>query len=95
MFDRVVQTVGLFQMGNSFGADGNLIASDSTFFNLFSDRNPTQVDIGLIYLSEDADIEIVQAQLRAGLPNDIKVLTMPESVGWGDRKYITLSYTHK
>lgn len=78
--DLVVQTVGLFQMGASFGADGNLIASDSTFFNLMSDRNPTEVDIGLIQLTSDADIEIVQAQLRAGLPNDVKVLTVPEFV---------------
>ncbi len=27
---QVVQTIGLFEMGASFGADGNLIASDST-----------------------------------------------------------------
>ncbi|HHP7231063.1 MAG TPA: ABC transporter permease DevC, partial [Xenococcaceae cyanobacterium] len=78
--DRLVQTVGLFQMGASFGADGNLIASDSTFFNLFSDRNPTQVDIGLIQLTSDADLKAVQAQIRAGLPNDVKVLTVPEFV---------------
>ncbi len=78
--DRLVQTVGLFQMGASFGADGNLIASDSTFFNLISDRNPTQIDIGIIHLTSDADIKKVQAQLRSGLPNDVKVLTMPEFV---------------
>ncbi|VEP15332.1 ABC transporter [Hyella patelloides LEGE 07179] len=78
--DRLVQTVGLFQMGASFGADGNLIASDSTFFNLVRDRNPTQVDIGLIKITSDADLETIQAQLRAGLPNDVKVLTVPEFV---------------
>ncbi len=78
--DRVVETVGLFTMGASFGADGNLLASDSTFFNLVRDRNPTQVDIGLIQLTADADLATVQAQLRAGLPNDIKVLTVPEFI---------------
>ncbi len=78
--DRVVQTVGLFKMGASFGADGNLLASDSTFFNLVRDRNPTQVDIGLIQLTADADLATVQAQLRAGLPNDVKVLTVPEFI---------------
>ena len=78
--DRVVQTIGLFQMGASFGADGNIIASDSTFFNLISDRNPTQVDIGLIHLASDADLESVKAELRSGLPNDVKVLTVPEYV---------------
>ncbi len=78
--DRLVQTIGLFQMGVSFGADGNIIASDSTFFNLISDRNPTQVDIGLIQLTSDADLESVRSQLRSGLPNDVKVLTVPEYI---------------
>ena len=78
--DRVVQTIGLFKMGASFGADGNLIVSDSTFFNILRDRNPSEVDIGLIKLTPDAKIEAVQAQLRAGLPDDVKVLTIPEFV---------------
>ena len=76
--DRVVQTVGLFSMGASFGADGNLIASDSTFFNLMPERNPTQVDIGLLYLAPNANIKKVQQQLQKGLPDDVKVLTVEE-----------------
>ena len=76
--DRVVETVGLFSMGASFGADGNLIVSDSTFFNLIRERNPSQVDIGLIYLAPNADIDAVQRQLRSRLPNDVKVLTIDE-----------------
>lgn len=76
--DRVVETVGLFSMGASFGADGNLIVSDATFFNLMPERNPTQVDIGLIYLAPDAEIEEVQQQLKAGLLDDVKVLTVKE-----------------
>ena len=76
--DRVVETVGLFSMGASFGADGNLIVSDSTFFNLMRERNPTQVDIGLIYLAPNAERELVQQQLQAGLPNDVSVLTVEE-----------------
>lgn len=35
--DKTVQAVGLFKLGASFGADGNLIASDSTFAKLFRD----------------------------------------------------------
>ncbi len=84
----VVQTIGLFKMGASFGADGNLIASDSTFFNILrdhgsasvADRNPTQVDIGLIRLTADADLTTAQTRLRAGLPNDVEVLTLPEFI---------------
>lgn len=50
------------------------------FLSSKSDRNPTQVDIGLIQLSPDADLATVQAQLRESLPNDVKVLTVPEFV---------------
>ncbi|MGK7918155.1 MAG: ABC transporter permease DevC [Prochloraceae cyanobacterium] len=78
--DRVVQTIGLFKMGASFGADGNLIASDSTFFNILRERHPHQIDIGLIRLKSEADLKTTQAQLRAGLPNDIEVLTRPEFI---------------
>ena len=77
---QVVQTIGLFKMGASFGADGNLIASDSTFFNILRDRNPSQVDIGLIRLTADADLTTAQTRLRAGLPNDVEVLTLPEFI---------------
>jgi putative ABC transport system permease protein len=76
--DRTIQTVGLFKMGASFGADGNLIASDSTFFHLFGDRNPTQVDIGSIQLTPEANVTEVQTRLQAGLPDDVVVLTVPE-----------------
>ena len=78
--DRLVQTVGLFKMGASFGADGNLIASDNTFFNIKGDRNSEQVDIGLIKLTPDANIETVREQLEVGLPDDVKVLTIPEFI---------------
>lgn len=79
--ERTVTTIGLFTMGASFGADGNLIVSDSTFFNLMSDsRHPTGVDIGLIHLTPNADLTTVQAQLKAGLPNDVEVLTVPEFI---------------
>ncbi len=77
---QVVQTIGIFEMGASFGADGNLIASDSTFFNLLRYRNSSQIDMGLIRLTTDADLSTVQAQLRAGLPNDVEVLTVPEFI---------------
>ena len=76
--DRLVETVGLFSMGASFGADGNLIVSDSTFFNLMRERNPSQVDIGLIYLFPDTERAIIQKQLQAGLSNDVSVLTVEE-----------------
>lgn len=76
--DKTIQAVGLFKLGASFGADGNLIASDSTFAKLFRDRSLSQIDVGLIQLKPNVDLETVKHDLQASLPNDIKVLTKAE-----------------
>ena len=75
-----IQTVGLFRMGASFGADGNAITSASTFLTLFPNRRSSQIDIGLIQLEPEADLNQVQAHLRAGLPDNVKVLTKAEFI---------------
>ena len=73
-----IQTIGLFTLGASFGADGNIITSDSTFLKLFPDRQANQIDVGLINLKPGNDVQKIQQQLQAGLPNDVKVLTPTE-----------------
>lgn len=73
-----IQVTGLFTMGASFVADGNVITSDSTFLKLFPERQPSQVDVGLLQLNRSADPARVQAKLAAGLPNDVRVLTLEE-----------------
>ena len=75
---RNIKVGGVFTLGTSFVADGNVIASDSTFMNLFPDRTPDQVDVGLINLQPDADIKKTQSMLKAILPDDVKVLTLAE-----------------
>jgi putative ABC transport system permease protein len=75
-----IEVSGLFTMGASFVADGNVITSDSTFLKLFRDRQPHQIDIGLIHLNANANIAQVQSQLLANLPEDIKILTVEEFV---------------
>lgn len=70
-----VAVKGLFSNGASFAADGNVIASDSTFLQLFPDRKPDRIEVGLISLKPGADIEQVRSQLEAGLPDDVRVLT--------------------
>ncbi|NJM19940.1 MAG: FtsX-like permease family protein [Richelia sp. RM1_1_1] len=76
--EQTIQAVGLFQMGASFGADGNIITSDSTFLKLFSERQVNQIEVGLINLKKNVDVEKVQSQLKANLPNDVRVLTPQE-----------------
>jgi len=75
---RNIQVGGVFTLGTSFVADGNVIASDSTFMNLFPDRQPDEIDVGLIQLQPGADILKVQSMLKSILPDDVKVLTLAE-----------------
>ncbi|WP_414623053.1 ABC transporter permease DevC [Calothrix sp. CCY 0018] len=76
--EQNIQTVGLFKMGTSFAADGNIITSDSTFLKLFPNRKANQIEVGLINLNPDADVEKLRSQLQANIPNDVKVLTPQE-----------------
>ncbi|KOP22548.1 ABC transporter [Hapalosiphon sp. MRB220] len=78
--NAAIRVIGVFTMGASFSADGNLIVSDSTFLRLFPDRRPDEIDIGLIMLKPSANLEQVQATLRAKLPNDVLILTKEEYI---------------
>ena len=83
------QAVGVFSLGASFGAEGNLITGTSSFLTLFPDRSPDQIDIGVVQLRSGADARNVQSQLQAGLPTDVKVLTKAEFIQlerqyWGE-----------
>jgi putative ABC transport system permease protein len=79
MNDRVlVKVAGLFRLGVSFVADGNVIASDSTFLQMFPGRSPNQIDMGLIRLHPGADRAQVRAKLAAQLPPNVLVLTLEE-----------------
>lgn len=76
--DKQIWVVGLFTLGVSFGAEGTMITSDSTFLRLFSDRQPEEIDVGLISLNKSANLKQVQTQLRATLPDDVLILTREE-----------------
>ncbi|MDZ7949533.1 ABC transporter permease DevC [Nostoc sp. DedQUE09] len=83
---KAVFVKGLFTDGASFAADGNVITSDSTFLQLFPQRQPDRIEVGLITLKPDADTEKVRSQLVNGLPNDVRVLT-PEEFAKVERTY--------
>ncbi|MGF1601914.1 MAG: ABC transporter permease DevC [Thermosynechococcaceae cyanobacterium] len=72
---REVRVGGLFTLGASFAADGNLITSDLNFLRVFDRRTPGLVDIGLIRTQPDADVEAVIQRLKTMLPDDILVLS--------------------
>ena len=78
---RRVKVGGIFELGASFGADGNIITSDRNFLRLFADkRQRGLIDIGLIRLKPGADAAIVKEQLISYLAKDVKILTKQEYV---------------
>lgn len=72
---KLVQVDGLFSNGASFAADGNVITSDSTFLQLYPDRSPTDIEVGLIHLQPGANLDRVRSDLKALLPDDVLVGT--------------------
>ncbi|WP_110985465.1 ABC transporter permease DevC [Acaryochloris thomasi] len=72
---REVRVGGLFTLGASFAADGNLITSDLNFLRIFDQRPPGLIDVGLIRTQPEADIESVIQRLQTTLPDDVIVLS--------------------
>ncbi len=83
---RRIKVGGLFTLGASFGADGNLITSDINFLRIFSNRQKGLIDIGLIRLKPGADANVVAQELRKYLPNEVNVLTKQEFIDF-ERNY--------
>jgi len=77
-----VKVVGLFQLGTSFGSDGNLITSYTNFLRIFKNRQKGFIDIGLIKLKPNADKELFIQKLRQYLPPDVKVFSKQELVSF-------------
>jgi putative ABC transport system permease protein len=68
-----VNVVGLFTLGPSFGADGNVIMSDSNFLNLFAGyRKLGEIDIGLIQLKPHADTQRVLKTIKTAYQKMLK-----------------------
>jgi putative ABC transport system permease protein len=72
---RKITVGGIFKMGASFGADGNIITSDLNLIRLNSRRSQGLIDIGLIKTKPSVDVSQVLTNIRRVLPDDVKVLT--------------------
>jgi len=71
---RKIRVGGLFSLGTSFGADGNIITSDINFLRLFPNRDPGLIDIGIIKLEEGADKDLILKTLQNKLvEGDVQV----------------------
>ena len=82
-----VRIGGLFSLGPSFGVDGNLLVSDSTFLRINPNTRPADmIDIGLISLKPGTNAETVLKNLQASLPNDVQVFTRQGFIDF-EKKY--------
>ncbi|ESA37787.1 hypothetical protein N836_35320 [Leptolyngbya sp. Heron Island J] len=71
---------GLYRVGASFVADGSLMTSDQNFLRIFSDRQASEVSIGLVSLKPGSNLEATTQALRQELSNDVKILTRQEFI---------------
>ncbi len=71
---------GLFQLGTSFGSDGNLIMSDDNFLRVFNHRSKGLIDIGLIKLKSGVNAQWVLANLRKSLDKGVNVLSKQDYI---------------
>ena len=75
-----VKIVGLFSLGPSFAADGNLITNDQNFLHLFRRRRSGDIDIGIINLKPGVDKQQVLKNLALKLPKDVILFTHQEFI---------------
>ncbi len=75
-----IDVIGLFQLGTSFGADGNLLTSDLNFLRIFNNHNKNLIHIGLIKLKSGTDVKNFTGKIRKYLLKDVKVLSKQELI---------------
>ena len=78
--NRRVDVTGLFQLGTSFGSDGNLVTSHLNFLRIVDNRTEGRIDIGVIQLKAGSDVKKTIVRLQQMLPQDVKILSKAELV---------------
>lgn len=78
--NRKIQVDGLFELGTSFGSDGNLITSIPNFLRIFPNREKGFIDIGLIKLKPDINVDLSIKKLHKYLPKDVKILSKQDFI---------------
>ncbi|MDD5578517.1 MAG: ABC transporter permease DevC [Methylobacter sp.] len=73
--DYKVKIVGLFRLGTTFAADGNVVCSELNFLRIFHQRNADKIDLGIIKLKPAAHTRQVQSELSAFLNENVSLLT--------------------
>lgn len=71
--DRKVTIDGLFELGASFGADGNALTSESNFLRIFTRRDRGDINIGIVKLKQGADLYKSLEAVKKALPGGYRV----------------------
>jgi putative ABC transport system permease protein len=79
--NKRIKVGGLFAIGPSFGADGNIVMSDITFKDIF-ERDLGLIDIGVVKVKPGLDSARVASNIKENLPQDVVVLTRQEFIDW-------------
>lgn len=80
--NRKITVEGLFKLGTSFGADGNLITSDLNFLRIFMQRPKGFINIGVIQVKPETNIQEFGRKIREYLPEDVQVLSKQELINF-------------
>lgn len=78
--ERRIRVVGLFSLGASFAADGNIVTSDLNFLRIFPRRDKGLIDIGIVQLQPGANIQNVLTDMRQEFPDDVTILSKQEFI---------------
>ncbi|KYC43925.1 ABC transporter [Scytonema hofmannii PCC 7110] len=82
-----VRVVGLFSIGPSFGVDGNLVVSESTFLRIFlNSRSSEMIDIGVVTLNPGVEKQKILENLQVYLPKDVRIFTREQFINF-EKKY--------
>ncbi len=78
---KSAKVVGVFEMGPTFAADGNLLMGRDAFLALWPSARENQISIGLLQLKPGADPNAVAQKLRTKLTaGDVDVYTRDEFI---------------
>ncbi len=77
--EKEITVGGLFELGASFGADGNLITSQRNSLRITGGEEGL-IEVGVLNVEENVEIEAVLEKLRQILPNDVRVFSREEFI---------------
>jgi len=88
--DRHVQIEGLFDMGVTFAADGNVLMGRDTYLKISPGARSDQISLGLLTLKPGSDADAVAASIDKRLPDDVAVMSYQKFIEkeeryWADR----------